>query len=394
MYNHRIKIFLNMLWISVLFFSTCIWSEEQTDMNISEEWTYFTEEGDLDLSSYLSQAYGFLPVPILVTEPAIGYGGGAALIYLHDNFVGSKGASGRNIPASMSGVILGATENGTKAVGAFHLGYYFEDTLRTQTFFVLTNVNMNFYTPSGKAIFMNLKSPIAYQSLKYRMGESDIFLGAAYLYMSSELKLNREDIESDILKEPFTVVSAAAGLILDYDTRDNALSPNEGMLFNARANFFTKTVGSDNDFQKYLLQELLYMPLTEKINLDHRFVFDKVVGEDAPFYMYPSVNMRGVSAMRYQGENVALYEAQLTYDVNDRWSAILFGGLARAYGERKNILGNESVSFQEAPTVVSKGLGFRYLIAEKFGLRMGVDIAMSNEDKAFYIQFGTAWIGL
>lgn len=54
----------------------------------------------------------------------------------------------------------------------------------------------------------------------------------------------------------------------------------------------------------------------------------------------------------------------------------------------------EDLSFSDAPTVVVKGLGFRYLIAEKFGLRMGIDVAMSNEDKAFYIQFGTAWLGL
>ena len=383
-----------LIYLLFVCFSSSLFAKETPDLNGSEELTFFSEEGDLDLSNYLSQAYGFLPVPIIITEPAIGYGGGAAIVYLHDKFVGRKGASGLNIPPSMSGLILAATENGTKIAGGFHLGYYLEDRLRTQTFVMLTNVNINFYTPVGRAVFMNLKSPIAYQSRKYRMGESDVFLGAAYLYTSSELKLNREEMDRDILREPYKVTSAAVGLIFDYDTRDNALSPNRGMLFNARANFFSETVGSDNDFQKYFFQELLYVPLTEKINLDHRFVFDKVVGDEAPFYMYPAVNMRGVPAMKYQGENVALYEAQFTYDLSDRWSAVLFGGVARAYGERKNILGNESISFQDAPAVVSKGLGFRYLIAEKFGLRMGIDIAMSNEDKAFYIQFGTAWMGL
>jgi len=383
-----------LIYLLFVCFSSSLFAEETNDLNVSEKLTFFTEEGDLDLSHYLSQAYGFLPVPIIITEPAIGYGGGAAIVYLHDKFVGRKGASGRNIPPSMSGIILAATKNGTKFAGGFHLGYYMEDRLRTQTFVMLTNVNINFYTPAGRAIFMNLKSPIAYQSFKYRIRESDVFLGAAYLYTSSELKLNREDEDRDILGEPYKVTSAAVGLIFDYDTRDNALSPNKGMLFNARANFFSETVGSDNDFQKYFFQELLYVPLTEKINLDHRFIFDKVVGEEAPFYMYPAVNMRGVPAMRYQGENVALYEAQLSYDVDDRWSAVLFGGVARAYGERKNLLGAESISFQDAPTVVSKGVGFRYLIAEKFGLRMGIDVAMSNEDKAFYIQFGTAWLGL
>ena len=386
-------VFTYLLLFGLLFISSGF-AEETNDLNTSEELIFFTEEGDLDLSHYLSQAYGFLPVPILITEPAIGYGGGAAIVYLHDKFVGRKGASGRNIPPSMSGIILAATENGTKIAGGFHLGYYLEDRLRTQTFAMMTNVNMNFYTPSGKAIFLNLKNPIVYQSLKYRVGESDVFLGAGYLYTSSEIKLNREEDAPLIDRQAPKVTSSALGLIVDYDTRDNALSPSKGMLFNARANFFTESLASDNDFQKYFLQELLYMPLSEKINLDHRVSFDKVVGDEAPFYMYPSVNMRGVPAMRYQGENVALYEAQFTYDVTARWSAVAFAGVARAYGKSSSLKRSAEVAFQDAPTVVSKGVGFRYLIAEKFGLRMGVDIAMSNEDKAFYIQFGTAWIGL
>jgi hypothetical protein len=166
------------------------------------------------------------------------------------------------------------------------------------------------------------------------------------------------------------------------------------MLFNARANFFGDYAGSDNTFQKYFLQELLYIPLGEKINFDQRFVFDSIRGDEAPFYMYPFVAMRGVPAMRYQGENVALYEAQLSYDIGERWRLLAFGGVARAYGSRDTLLGDASVSFRDAPTVMTKGAGFRYLIAEKFGLRMGIDIAKSNEDTAFYIQFGTAWFGL
>jgi len=355
---------------------------------------FFSEEGELDLSNYLSQAYGFLPVPILITEPAIGYGGGAALVYLHDKFIGSKGASGRNIPPSMSGIILAGTENGTKVAGGFHLGYYMEDRIRTQTFVMLTDVNINFYTPNDRAVFLNLKNPIAYQSLKYRLSESDIFVGASYLYTSSEVTLNREEDRPPLNIPLQKVTSSAFGLILDYDTRDNALSPNRGMLFNARANFFTETLGSDNDFQKYFLQELLYMPLSDKINLDHRVSFDKVTGDDAPFYMYPAVNMRGVPAMRYQGENVALYEAQLSYDVTKRWRGIVFAGVSKAYGHSSSLGLGQDVSFGDAKTVIAKGVGFRYLIAERFGLRMGIDVAMSGEDKAFYIQFGTAWMGL
>lgn len=50
----------------------------------AEERGLFTdpEDGALDASEWLLDRKGFLPVPILITEPAIGYGGGLAAMFL------------------------------------------------------------------------------------------------------------------------------------------------------------------------------------------------------------------------------------------------------------------------------------------------------------------------
>jgi len=359
----------------------------------TEELSFFdANDSMLDLSNYLSQVYGFLPVPILITEPAVGYGGGLSLVYLHDKFVGKKSKSGRNIPASMSGIVGGATENGTYFGGVFHIGYYKEDTIRTQTFIGYPSVNINFYTQNQEAIFMNMSGAFAYQSLKYRLFDSNFFVGTAYTY--SNLKNSIKENDSSTPLPEFKVQNSAVSALVDYDSRDNTLSPNSGMIFNGRAMFFNEAIGSDNTFEKYSLQELLYIPLTSKINFDNRLAYAQVVGDDAPFYMYPSIDMRGVPAMRYQGEKTALYEVQARWEFIPRWSALLFGGVAKAYGKDKFLPNVIDTSFQDAPTVWTKGVGFRYLIAKKFGLRMGIDIASSQYDQAFYIQFGTAWVGL
>jgi hypothetical protein len=42
-----------------------------------------------DLSKHLLERSGFLPVPLIVTEPALGYGGGAAIVYF-DEAMSSK----------------------------------------------------------------------------------------------------------------------------------------------------------------------------------------------------------------------------------------------------------------------------------------------------------------
>ena len=45
----------------------------------------FKHESDdqFDVSNFLSSRTGFLPIPIIITEPAVGYGGGAVLTYFH-----------------------------------------------------------------------------------------------------------------------------------------------------------------------------------------------------------------------------------------------------------------------------------------------------------------------
>ena len=94
----------------------------------------------------MSQAYGFLPVPIIVTEPAVGYGGGLTLVYLHDTLMGKVSSTGRRIPPSISGVVAVRTENGTQGFGGFHIGYWLEDTLRTATYIGKPNVFIDLYT--------------------------------------------------------------------------------------------------------------------------------------------------------------------------------------------------------------------------------------------------------
>jgi hypothetical protein len=52
------------------------------------------QDGEFDVSEWLLEKKGFLPVPILITEPAIGYGGGAALLWFRES-LGERQAQGR-----------------------------------------------------------------------------------------------------------------------------------------------------------------------------------------------------------------------------------------------------------------------------------------------------------
>ena len=106
---------------------------------------------------------------------------------------------------------------------------------------------------------------------------------------------------------------------------------------------------------------------------------------DAPFYAYPFINLRGVPAMRYQGDNTLVSETEWTYNVYNRWSVLGFFGGGKAFKDFSDF-GSDDWAY-------TVGTGFRYRIARLLGVDMGADFALGNgEDFAFYIIFGTSWL--
>ena len=73
------------------------------------------DDGWLDMSGFLDTAYGFVPMIVPITEPAVGYGAAAGLIFIDRN---EPSPGGRPAPPNIATVGGGATENGTWAVFA------------------------------------------------------------------------------------------------------------------------------------------------------------------------------------------------------------------------------------------------------------------------------------
>ena len=125
-----------------------------------------------------------------------------------------------------------------------------------------------------------------------------------------------------------------------------------------------------------------YMPFGKELVLGGR-VDGRAARGRVPFYQLPFIDLRGIPAARYQDENTAVLETELRWNVTPRWAAIGFIGAGRAWGRQ--------TSFSETESAVSKGVGFRYLIAKQLGLWVGIDVAKGPEENAWYIQVGNAW---
>lgn len=367
-------------------------------LNAEEDLFTSKEDGAFDVSEYLGTKYGFMPVPSIITEPAVGYGAGLGLLFLHDTFSSSQE---RKSPPSISGLFVAATENGTKAAAAFHLGFWKEDTIRSTSFLGSADVNMNFYL-RDVGVDMNLKGYFAYQEVMFRLGESGFFLGGNFLYSDLNSVKNNETLPAvnPLFEHEFQLSSLAT--ILQYDTRDSIFTPSKGLFVKATVRRFDENFGGNENFWRYGVKALYFMPIEKSFTLGIRFEEEAVNTSDTdsvPFFANPSINMRGISAMRYQGEKMLLSELQLRWEFISRWNLVVFAGAGKVFGE-ETVLNNSTTpienntSFRDADLHTSGGLGFRYELARKFGLWGGLDFATSQDQNiAMYITVGSAWGG-
>jgi outer membrane translocation and assembly module TamA len=263
---------------------------------------------------------------------------------------------------------------------------------------------MDFYTLGGvelpAPVELNIEGPGMLNQLSFRLGGGNWFLGARQMYRNTTTELASRG-EAGLLPPPGTLppldnfidthlnasqAISGLGVLAEYDSRNNPFNPEQGYYYSAQFMLFDNAIGSDFDYSQSTLSGLNYWTFEEKYVLGWRLEYDGVSADDdtrLPAYVPPTIRMRGIPAGRYQGNHVALTEVQFDWKMTFRWKFSVFAGGGRV-AQHFSDLG-------DADTEFSKGVGFRYLVARRYGFAMGIDIARGPEESAFYIQAGSTW---
>jgi hypothetical protein len=336
-----------------------------------------------DMSDFLINKKGIMIVPTVITEPAVGYGIAGAAMFFHSSYSQKKG------PPSISGVMGGGTQNGTWAAGVFHLGFWKRDRIRYLGVAAKTYVNLGFYgsgnfgLPDMESINLNLDAWLLIQQIKFRLGETDLFIGGRYMLFNTN---NTFDIPVDIPEftgEEFQSTLSEASLKFELDSRNNVFTPTKGLFFGLTGTYSDTWLGGDALYGRIALTLIGYVPAGNKVYVGLRHESNYSLG-DVPFYARPIVSLRGAPLMKYQNINTTVMEAEVTWNVYKRWSVSGFTGIGNAF--------ENFADFNQGKSVTSVGTGFRYLLARKLGTNMGMDFACSQDDFAVYVIFGTAWM--
>ena len=341
------------------------------------------DDGMFDISAFLDQANGFVPVVIPITEPAVGVGGVLALV-----FVDKKGAGAGIGRPDLSAVAGMRTDNGSKGEFLADSRYWRAGRLQTMAALFDADINLRFYGEGGP---LQGDEPSAYAlatrgglvQAKFKLGESRNWLGVGYLLADTQASFKLFPNFPDFPEIEKQTRSSGLNLAFTHDTRDNVFTPKNGNYVNVSGVLFSESLGSDDNFQRASITGVHYSALGEQWNLGVLGSASFSFG-DSPFYLIPAISMRGVPAMSYQGRQVAQIEAELSWQFKPRYSTVFFAGTGRAQ--------NLFEKFDNSRQATAGGLGFRYLIAKQYGLNMGIDAAYGPDGMAYYVQFGSAWM--
>ena len=354
--------------------------------SLAEDTSRFFQDGQLDLSSFLEHPRGFLPIPIVITEPAVGYGlGGAGMFIRPREEAGEEGWARPDISA-VGGF---ATENGTRGAFAGDASRWMDGRLRTQFGGGGGRINLDFYgLGSDRASFeqkvrYTLAFTTAIAQANWQLAPTSPWsLGLRYVYADVEPKL-RDDPEFPGLVDRARVKVSAPTAVAEFDTRDNIFTPTRGAYAESSLLASRESLGANVDFERFEQILMGWYPLSRELTLGARgnYAWSSV---GTPFFLRPFVILRGVPSMRYQGDQMASVEAELRWQFYRRWSIVGFGGYGATRSTSRNV-------FPASQSVGSGGLGFRYELASKFNLHAGIDVAHSDGTTAIYLQMGNAW---
>lgn len=357
-------------------------------------------DGSFDASDWLLNKRGFLPVPIIVTEPAVGYGGGAAVLFFHRTAADKERQEDEpdkplGLPPSISFGFGFGTETKTWGAGAGHFGTFRDDSFRTLTIGGYMTANIDLYVGDERFPYSISGGLVSHEFLARLFG-TDLFLGARYRYVHLDPGLRTSNPVPPPFDDLLSVdqdVNSGLSVIGVFDNRDNIFTPNNGQNFRIYHTFWRESFGGDHDFDLLEMSFITYHPF-----FDDKLVVGLNVGADlsfgdAPFYMEPYVKLRGVPSLRYQDERAGQAELELRWRVWRRFSLIGFAGVGWVDGRKSDLdLPPPLDGLDTDPGAIpAGGVGFRYLMARLLGMHTGVDFGFSEDTFAFYIQTGGAW---
>jgi outer membrane protein assembly factor BamA len=359
-----------LLYISVL----------PTQASIDDEFSEMSERAHITSSMNQKKQGAWLPVPIPVSNPTIGTGLQAVLLYLHP-----KNSTDPTAPNATSGMAAIYTDTDSWFFGGFHDDNWKNDLYRFKALAGTGKFNLDYFGIGDDSALKD--NPIPYsistdmlfsQLLRRFPGSQDWYFGARYAYIRSNVIFDTEE-NPELPAISDDAITSSLGLIINYDSRDNNYYPAEGGNFEFAWSINDETIGSDFNFRKLSTSYDHYFSVTNKSVIALRAYLSDANG-NVPFYLLPTLRLRGFPAGRYKDNSLLSGHTEWRHKPVPRWGYVLFFEAGNVADNLDNIFDTE--------TITAYGGGIRWQVTEDKLLNLGLDVGFSKDDYAIYVNIG------
>lgn len=342
-----------------------------------------------DLSSLFTGIHGFVPVPFAFGNPVVGLGGGLGIVFYHPPALKNTDTVDMRRPPPSVGIggFFTSQSDWGAAGGVYHP--WRNDRYRYLGIIGGGQVGLNYFGVRDSPFQHN---PLDYQfepvgtlqRVQARIADFPLYVGAEYAYVHTRSTFDsalRLPIELPKHEQKIEIGGLAGSLV--YDTRNNFLDATTGVDLSAKVSGFAPWLGGSDGFGRFNASALGYAQPRDMWGFAGRLDLTSAWGS-VPFFYVPYIDMRGLQVQKFSGNVTMLGEGEVRMTVLTRWTGIAFAGIgsaAKDWGDLSN-----------ARIAGGGGVGFRYLLAKKFGIRSGVDVAVGTGGKPlFYLQNGATW---
>ena len=360
--------------IVFLLFNSILFSAGSSLNSLEEE----SNNGIINTKILKDNNSSFLVAPIPFSNPTLGTGLNLVGLYMH--------AKRDKASLSPTTAVVGLySSNESWMSGVFHEDYWGKGKHRMKAGLAVSELNLKYYgigylndndNPIDYAMSM---SPIIARYQRQLPYLDNFYFGGQYIALIGKIKT---DNPTDTLPSEGSFVASALGLVATYDTRDNVYFPTYGWYSETIFNHYSKKIGSDFDTDLFKTFITSYLPHLEGSTLATKFEY-KHNSSIQPFFLLPSISLRGFDRTRYLDKTVMQIQTEERYRFSSRFTGVAFVG-AGAYGKNVKSYNSDSIVF-------SYGAGLRYQVLKDKKINISFDTAFSESDSAIYLRLGEAF---
>jgi len=228
-------------------------------------------------------------------------------------------------------------------------------------------------------------------NLNFQADVSEYFeIGAIYDFLHTNVidKKSNPFLHNDDILGSNGGVSSGLGFKLVWDSRDFVYLPTNGGYYIFSVVYYKKAIGSDFEFNDYLLDLRRYFKLAQGHILTFQ-LYGNFARGFPPFYEMPrlggSVTMRGFYEGRYRDRNYVAAQAEYKTWLVEKWklAMVVFGGVGDVANNLDDLILKD---FK-----YSYGFGLRYIFDEKERLTVRADFGFGKNTSGVYFAMQEAF---